>query len=285
MKTLVRKALQSIGKALGINIVGNIRRFSGKLIELIYKSTGVSVMHPALNQLGILKGTTFDKSGEQFLIQEVILNHIQPHETIIDVGANTGSYTRQLISYFPNNRIISFEPNPSAFELLVEITGTEAYQKACGRKNEERRLYFESNKKASSHASFSGEEFITEKTMDYVTVKCVRLEDEMNRLKAEPVGFLKVDAEGHDFEVLEGLGDKLQKIKFIQFEFNEFHVFSRTFIRDFHTLLSPSHDLFRIDTGRLHDLRVYNPYQEIFRYQNLVAIHKTITPEVSRHIK
>lgn len=265
--------------------MAQFREAAGQVIVLIYKATGAPLYRNALQQQGILRGATFNLSGEKFLVEQVIRRHLGKNESIIDVGANKGEYARLLNSYFPENRVICFEPNPSAFEILKENVRAETIRKACGNKNEKRILYFERGREAHAQASFSGKDNIAEEILDQVEVSCVRLEDEIQRLNAEPVGLLKVDAEGHDFEVIQGLGQKLVDIKFIQFEFNEFHINTRTFIRDFHTLLSPTHDLFRIDRDRLHDLRVYHHQFEIFRYQNLVAVRRDITSSIADKIK
>lgn len=41
-------------------------------------------------------------------------------ETIFDVGANTGEYTRMLGSYFPDARIHCFEPAGATFSILAD---------------------------------------------------------------------------------------------------------------------------------------------------------------------
>lgn len=285
MKSLIVKIFHSAGKVLGINLVSQIREAAGSLIVVIYKATGAPLYRNALQQKGILRGTQFDRSGEKFLIEQIVLKHLNENESIIDVGANKGEYAKLLRNYFPANRIICFEPNPSAFEELRTNAQIEAVCKACGNINEQRILYFESGRNADTQASFSGKENIAKEKLDQVNVSCVRLEDEINQLKTEPIGFLKIDAEGHDFEVIQGLGQKIGDVKFIQFEFNEFHINTRTFIRDFHQLLSSTHDLFRIDRDGLHDLRVYHHQFEIFKYQNIVAVRKEITGSISNKIK
>lgn len=285
LKSSIHNSLKWFGRRTGIDVVAGIRRVAEAIIVFLYRMTGTHLMRIALNQMGIHKGTAFDKSGEQFVIEKIIAPHLGATAAIIDVGANMGSYTMQLKRCFPKHRIISYEPAPASYAVLAQLDGVEAFQMACADVNEERQLYFEASNTASTHASFSAGEFITDEPTTSVKVQCVRLEDEFSRLDLPAVGFLKVDAEGHDFEVLKGLGEKLPSVQFIQFEFNEFHVFTRSFIRDFHGLLSPTHDLFRIDTNCLHDLRNYHPYQEIFRYQNLLAVKRELTPSVAHFIK
>ena len=285
MKKVAVKILTWIDSKTSLNLMKRIRKMSGQLIVSIFRLTGVNLLHIALKELGIHKGIAFEESGELFLVTKILVHHIEPDETLVDVGANIGGYSKVLKHYFGKNRIVSFEPNPTAFSELQKIDGIEAIQSGCGNKNAQRALHFAENSTASTHASFSGNQSVYTPDTDYIEVNCTRLDNEIDRLGLKPIGFVKIDTEGHDYEVIEGMGNKLKEIKFIQFEFNEFHIHTRTFIRDFHNILSNSHDLFRLDTYCLHDLRIYHPYQEIFRFQNIVAIRKDLTDRVEYLIK
>lgn len=65
------------------------------------------------------------------------------------------------------------------------------------------------------------------------------------------------------------------RIGIIQFEFGECHVFARTFMRDFYKILQ-DYRFFRLDTNNLIALGNYSVHHEIFRFQNIVAIHRTV---------
>jgi hypothetical protein len=71
---------------------------------------------------------------------------------------------------------------------------------------------------------------------------------------------------------------KENKIKIIQFEFNEPNVANRVFLKDFYQLL-PNFSFYRIKIGGLIPLGEYNSKNEIFRYQNILAINKNIFPD------
>src|SRR5690606_32929239 len=108
----------------------------------------------------------------------------------------------------------------------------------------------------SALGSFSKDSIPTCETLKEVSVHCITLDHLIKNENVKSIGVLKVDTEGYDFQVLKSGENYLKDIKFIQFEFNEFHVYTRSFIKDFHDLLSSTHDLFRLDTDFLHDLRV-----------------------------
>lgn len=108
------------------------------------------------------------------------------------------------------------------------------------------------------------------------TIQMVSLDDFCNSHNIEFIDFMKIDAEGHDLEVLKGGRNMLAKknrIKIIQFEFNANMIFSRVFLKDFYESLE-SYFIFRLDSNQLIPLFNYTPHNEIFSYQNCIAIHK-----------
>ena len=91
--------------------------------------------------------------------------------------------------------------------------------------------------------------------------------------KHRKIGLLKIDTEGHEFEVLKGAENLLKagKIEMIHLEFNEMNVFSRVFFKDIWDYL-PNYDLYRMLPDGLVHIKNYSPvFCEIFAYQNLVA--------------
>jgi len=66
------------------------------------------------------------------------------------------------------------------------------------------------------------------------------------------------------------------KINVIQFEFNEFNIFSKTFFYDYYKIL-PQYKFYRIMPGnRLFPLGEYISAHEIFRYQNILAVNNSL---------
>jgi FkbM family methyltransferase len=278
-----RKTLVRITRGIGKSINSS---FISALIVFLYKSSDADIFGIGLQKYGIGKARNFEISGEKYIIEKILLPNLSEDDLIMDIGANTGEYSNELLKYFPKREILSIEPNPVAYDILKKITGIKAYNLACGKKDGERTLYVSSERQTDSHASLSRNTYYNVDNLVSYKIKCVRVDNFLADQKREnKIGFIKVDAEGHDFEVLEGMGALLSDIKFIQFEFNEKHVYTRTFIMDFYNLLSATHYLFRIDNGFLHDLNEYHPYLEIFRYQNLLAISKRIELDYTKYTK
>jgi hypothetical protein len=99
-----------------------------------------------------------------------------PSGTIIDVGANIGTYTLGFRQH-SNAAIIAFEPDPETFRLLSET------------------LVFNAVANVSDDS-------------DTVTVSVVRLDDRLAR--AGRIGLIKIDCEGYEWHVLDGCRDILR---------------------------------------------------------------------------
>ena len=59
---------------------------------------------------------------------EMVLNLIQNHTTIFDIGANIGWYTINICKHFKNTTVYSFEPIPITYEYLNKNTGLMKYR-------------------------------------------------------------------------------------------------------------------------------------------------------------
>lgn len=95
------------------------------------------------------------------------------------------------------------------------------------------------------------------------------------------IHFIKIDTEGHELEGLKGAlyAIRTRGVRAVQFEFNEMNVISRVFLKDFYDLLGDEWDFFRLDTRKLVSLGSrYDSANEIFKFQNLVAIRRSFLP-------
>lgn len=270
MKKLFIKISRTFGKLIG-------KKKGTALIIFIYKLTDAPLLKIALNQYGILKPDVSYYSGEKFALNRIYKYQISNDEVIIDIGANKGEYTQQAEALFTKNKIISIEANPFTFKKLKENVSSDCYNYAIGQNNGTIDFYTSKENPISYLSSFKKETIPENETPIKLKVNGKRLDSFINEYYPEAkIGLLKIDAEGHDFEVLLSGEVLLNNIKFIQFEFNDMYVYTRTFLLDFYQLLNKTHGLFRLDTNKLHDIQKYHTNLEVFRYQNIVAIRKDL---------
>lgn len=109
---------------------------------------------------------------------------------------------------------------------------------------------------------------------NFQVVKMERAENYIKSKGIQHINFVKIDTEGHDLYVLLGFGDFLNAefIDFIQFEYGEVMIDSRTFLRDFFDLLTPKgFKLAKIMRDGV-EIREWKLYMENFIYSNYIAI-------------
>ena len=162
---------------------------------------------------------------------------VNKFDIIFDVGAHKGESIVFFNKYFNVNKIISFEPSPINFTKLEKFVKNKKFKSevilenfGLGLREEKKQLnqtiesssstfneinynskYY--NKKKNLLNFFSNKKYITK-----VEVNIINLKSYMINNKVDKVDLLKIDTEGFEFDVLSGLGDKIQQIKFIFFE-------------------------------------------------------------------
>ncbi len=234
----------------------------------------------SLRGLGMLNFESERISGERVFLFRC-LNALQAKPLVIDVGANIGNYSKLIKQIRPDVNLISFEPHPESFQKLKQLSdeiGFVCINSAVGSKSGKLPLYDYNSNFGSEHASlFEG---VIEELHGGISntniVDVSRLDEYLLKNNIRFVDLLKVDVEGGELEVLKGFSDflKKDKVAVIQFEFNEMNIVSRVFFRDF-LVLMPNFLFFRLlrdGMVRIDDKSTI--YNEIFAYQNIVAINK-----------
>ena len=92
------------------------------------------------------------------------------------------------------------------------------------------------------------------------------------------IDLLKLDVEGHELAVLRGAKKILEDagIDLLQFEFGGCNIDSRTYFRDFYTLLSPKFRICRVLTNGLWPIEAYSESLETFTTTNYLAVRDSV---------
>jgi len=129
---------------------------------------------------------------------------VDPRRTAVDVGASNGFYLWHLMRLAA--KVVAFEPNPrSLAELQKAAPGWDIRQLALSREKGTTVLRIPVSRNfaltgwGSIHAGNEFSEISVDATQSF-TVETARLDD----LGLVDVGFIKIDVEGHENEVLQG---------------------------------------------------------------------------------
>lgn len=275
----MRALLFRLFRFLLVNFVG--RRRTEHLLLRMAQAVGSDLLTVAYHSMGILKYEDSHVSGEHHLVNEWLGRHLKsPRPVLFDVGANTGDYSAELKRKFPEASVYAFEPNVNAYDVMLRDLaplGVNCYNLGLSSTAESRKMYTYAQEAASQHASvyrevltgLHGAAAVTE-----LEFRTTTLDDFCAEQGIDFIDFLKIDTEGHEWEVLGGARRMVAegRVHLIQFEFNEMNVISRVFLRDFYELLE-GYSFYRLDTNGLIPLGGYSSTNEIFKFQNLLAVN------------
>jgi FkbM family methyltransferase len=230
--------------------------------------------------LGIRNFRSSELSGEIPFTKRILPKVDCREYTLLDIGANEGTFTGEVLENTKYLNIVAIEPHPQTFERLNNGFANNGrvtpMNIGAGDREGTLPLYDYCDRKGSSHASFFKGviEDIHHGASSELEVRVRRLDNVVSEKKLNVV-FIKIDVEGYELSVLRGLEEtiRLQKVPYILIEFNEMNVFSRTFLKDLMGFLN-DYEPFRIlPHGRLLGLRPYRAFWvEVFAYQNIVFI-------------
>lgn len=270
-----RLASEIFGKKISENVI-NYFAHVGRIDLLTF----------AYNKIGVLNYENDIISGESFLLEIFLkkrFSNIQEKLIIFDIGANTGEYSEKLSKEFPKSKIYAFEPTPEAYQSLKKRqlpSNVTVLNMGFGSKTETKKIYSYANDSGSQHSSTFKEVFTDlhhEKNLVEINFSCTTIDDFCDKNAINYIDFIKIDTEGNEFDILTGSLRMIKedKIKYIQFEFNEMNIISRVFLRDFYQIL-PQYDFYRLSETKLIPLGKYNSSNEIFKFQNILAVNRKI---------
>jgi FkbM family methyltransferase len=158
-------------------------------------------------------------------------------EFFIDVGSHKGTYTDLILKNFKIKKVLMFEPQKSIFKIIKKkykgIKSIKIFNNAISSKKMLKQIYInrhdltssltkidETNnylKKKARLFSSNGTSSLIEKTYP---IKAIRLDDVIKKNNLRKIDLLKIDTEGHELEVLLGLGKSIKNIHYILIEFH-----------------------------------------------------------------
>lgn len=219
LKVYRKRGLQGLTKAI-------LRRFSISLIYfelcglyyLLRKENTLTLgdfkIRVIVKQYADAMGLCHTYKRENF-IWKYVLEELKPGDVFWDVGANIGFYSL-LASSRPDVDVIAFEPNPITEELLrgnIDLNGRiniKVFNVALS--NSEGIAKFDTISPDSIDLSAHLADKETEDTIDVVTNRGDKL-IESGQVPAPDI--IKIDVEGAEYLVMEGMGGTLSKCRIV----------------------------------------------------------------------
>ena len=206
-------------------------------------------------------------TGENYFIK--LLDKTNP-KLCIDVGANVGVYSQSLIK-LTRAKIIAFEPLPEAFKLLKKIE-----------KSHKKRFFaYNLSELATYDKNYNKVTFFKSNCIRSIPTKIITLDNFYKKNKSfffkNGLDFLKIDTEGHEYEVLLGAKTIIKECKpnFIQVEINQYQLLKNQNLYTISKLL-PDYEIYQIlpfNSG-LKKIISSHPNNNIFHLSNFVFIKK-----------
>lgn len=260
------------------------KRIFGFLILSLARIGRIDLLTFAYNTKGILNHRNDIVSGESFVVKNFLKKEITKEDPVLfDVGANKGDYSVLLFKEFPHAKIFAFEPTLTAYELLkkkLSTTAVQIFNLGLGAEKATKKIYSYTHDTGSAHSSVFKEVFTkihNAKTVKEIEFECTTIDDFCAEHNITTIDFLKIDTEGNELNILKGATKMLaeDKVHFIQFEFNEMNIISRVFLKDFYDMLI-QYEFYRLSEGKLIPLGAYNSTNEIFKFQNILAVNRNL---------
>lgn len=222
-----------------------------------------------------------NSNGERFVLETMAQRQLS---CIFDVGANVGDWALLAHQYFPSAKIHCFEISKPTYETLKEQTKriSNIIANDFGLSDREGEI------KLKSYPDFSG---LTSQ-IDYphpcgsvITTGSVTCGDlYMQKHGITHVDFMKIDVEGAEDRVLQGIANAIQgrMIDVIQFEYGRVNILTKFLLYDFYALFR-KHG-YRV--GKIYpnyvDFREYSFAHEDFLGPNYLAVREDLTDSLIR---
>lgn len=195
---------------------------------------------------------------DKFIHQKKILFSLRKKiikiDSFIDVGSHNGTYTDLIIKNFKVNKVLMFEPQKYIFKKIKKKYKYTKFIKifncAISSKNKLQKIYINNHdltssltkldetnpylkRKAKLFALNNNKSLIKES----YNIKTVRLNDVIKKNNIKKINLLKIDTEGHELEVLQGLNKSIKHTQFILIEFHRDKIYFNYNPRKIHNYL------------------------------------------------
>ena len=243
-------------------------------------------LHLTLKCLGYKNHGSFFITGERNVIEKLRKFEIN---LSLDIGAHQGLYSKLLLEK-TQSHVIAFEPFRENCKKIKDLNKDQISritikQIALSNERKNKKIYFfdKQSQLSSLMKDINKFSYNKNKKLKYIKIKTDKLDNCINKeLKnfKHKIDLMKIDTEGHEFEVLLGAKKIIHnhKPKFIQIEINWHNLFSNKNIFDFSKILKnyKFYIILPFNSG-LRKIDVKSPNNNIYHLSNFLCIRSDIS--------
>jgi FkbM family methyltransferase len=219
-------------------------------------------------------------SNGEHMVQATVLRYAPAGRKIVvlDIGANVGDWTIAMLQHSAKNQDVqvhAFEPCRGTYNILVNRLGT---RRGVGLVTTVCKACSSSPGTATLHVAGVGAGTnsltCTDQMGDLEDVPVTSVDEYCREAQVDHVTLMKIDAEGHDLEVIRGAARMLRQhaIDVVQFEYNQRWIYGHSFLRDAFNFVAPLG--YAIGKVTPHGIEFYPEWHwelETFREGNYLA--------------
>jgi FkbM family methyltransferase len=268
-----------------MSALGSVKKLARTALfgSLVPQSLWVRLHGLALQGMNIGSGSDVRDSGELWVMHWLRARAPSTRKPLVfDVGANIGLYTRKLHEEFGGAvEVVCFEPSPTTFGKLKSaiggVPGVRLVPLGLGDAPGKLALYTDPNNDALASVYNRDLRHVGLELTHEEQIETTTLDDFCASERIDHIDFMKLDCEGHELKILEGGRNMLERcaVDAIQFEFGGSNLDSRTYLRDFFTLLGDRYDIHRVLRNGLFRIDRYREVHEVFTTTNFLAVAKS----------
>lgn len=225
-------------------------------------------------------------NGEHALLRRVLAHPGTTPRIAFDVGANVGDWSRVFLNHAGNSdRVFSFEPSIPTFERLNKNIASDprvtCVNAALSDRNGETQLHLAGDALGTNsihRRDFSHEPADPAAGTAANSAETIRLQtgdDFCAQHRIERIEFVKIDTEGHELAVLNGLDTMLSqhRVGLVQFEYGGTWLDAHIQLADaFRFLQSKGYCVAKIFPSGLKYYDRYEQHLDTFQFANFAAV-------------
>ena len=158
--------------------------------------------------------------------KHLIKKHLSNSPIVIDCGAHIGADSVEISKIFPKSKIYSFEPVPSIFKTLKNLTknysNIDCFQIALSDKDGESKFFISSGESDASSSLMNPtghkEDHPEVRFDSEIIVKTMSLDSWAKKMNINKIDFLWLDMQGHEFNMLKASTEMLKTVSVIHTE-------------------------------------------------------------------